>query len=127
MTTAGNVMASVPAGGATDVAGNSNTASTNTDNSAAFTTTVNTTTTVTTSGTPSTYGDNVTFTAAVQAASGSNAPTGTVQFVIDGSNFGAPVTVGFVIPRHKDGMCLDQHLNAEPYRFTAHRLRNVRA
>ena len=48
-------MASVPAGGATDVAGNSNIASTNTDNSVEFTTTVNTTTTVTTSGTPSTY------------------------------------------------------------------------
>jgi Bacterial Ig-like domain (group 3)/YDG domain/Galactose oxidase, central domain/Kelch motif len=46
--------------------------------------TVNTTTTVTSSPNPSTYGDNVTFTATVQAASGSNAPTGTVQFDIAG-------------------------------------------
>jgi Bacterial Ig-like domain (group 3)/YDG domain/Galactose oxidase, central domain len=46
--------------------------------------TVNTTTTVTSSSNPSTYGDDVTFTATVQAVSGSDAPTGTVQFDIAG-------------------------------------------
>ena len=104
MTTAGNVVASVPAGGATDVAGNSNTASTSTDNSVAFTTTVNTTTTVTTSGTPSTYGDNVTFTAKVAAVSGTNDPTGSVTFSIDGTP-GSSVSVGACSPAIAGTVC----------------------
>jgi Bacterial Ig-like domain (group 3)/Putative Ig domain len=69
--------------------------------------TVNTTTTVTSSSNPSTYGDNVTFTATVQAASGSNAPIGTVQFDIDG--------IGAVHDRH-----MDVHdLSLDRFRFTA--------
>ena len=39
-----------------------------------------TTTTISTSGTPSTYGDNVTFTATVTALAGSDTPSGTVTF-----------------------------------------------
>ena len=43
---------------------------------------------------PSAYGQAVTFTATVSAsAPGSGTPTGTVQFRIDGSNFGTPVTL----------------------------------
>src|SRR5207244_1796355 len=41
----------------------------------------------------SVFGQSVTFTATVTPASGSTAPSGTVQFVIDGSNFGSPVTL----------------------------------
>ncbi|HLO06959.1 MAG TPA: kelch repeat-containing protein, partial [Terriglobales bacterium] len=52
-----------------------------------------TATAVTSSANPSAYGQSVTFTATVAPASGSTAPTGTVQFVIDGSNFGAAVTL----------------------------------
>jgi kumamolisin len=40
---------------------------------------------------PSAYGQAVTFTAKVTASSGT--PTGTVQFSIDGSSFGSPVTL----------------------------------
>ena len=50
-----------------------------------------TTTTVTSSVNPSTFGQTVTFTATVTPGSGMR--RGTVQFVIDGSNFGSPVTV----------------------------------
>jgi uncharacterized repeat protein (TIGR01451 family) len=54
---------------------------------------ITTTTTVITSSHPagSTYGQQVTFTATVSAASGS--PTGAVQFQIDSVNVGAPVTL----------------------------------
>jgi hypothetical protein len=48
-----------------------------------------TTTAVSSSQNPSTAGTAVTFTATVTG----NSPTGTVQFVIDGSNFGSPVTL----------------------------------
>jgi hypothetical protein len=48
----------------------------------------------TTAASGSVYGQALTFTAAVSAGnSSSTAPTGTVQFRIDGSNFGAPVTL----------------------------------
>ena len=50
-----------------------------------------TTTTVATSGTPSTYGDAVTFTATVSGSVGT--PTGSVQFSIDSSPAGLPVTL----------------------------------
>ena len=50
-----------------------------------------TTTAVTSSPNPSLFGQGVTFTATVAAAApGSGTPTGNVQFVIDGANFGAP-------------------------------------
>src|SRR5262249_7449113 len=50
--------------------------------------TVNTSVTVTSSGSPSVYGEPVTFTATVTAASGSNPPLGSVNFVIDS---GSPI------------------------------------
>jgi CSLREA domain-containing protein len=50
-----------------------------------------TSTGVTSSMNPSIAGQNVTFTATVTSSAGS--PTGTVQFVVDGSNFGGPVTL----------------------------------
>ena len=51
-----------------------------------------TTTTVVSSVPDSTYGELLTFTAIVSpAGQGLPTPTGTVQFLIDGSNFGAPV------------------------------------
>jgi autotransporter-associated beta strand protein len=52
--------------------------------------TINTTTTVGSSKNPSTSGDSVTFTATVTPASGTFDNGGTVQFKIDGSNYGSP-------------------------------------
>ncbi len=60
--------------------------------------TVNTPAIVTSSANPSVFGQNLTFTATVAPASGGVAPTGTVQFVIDGSNFGAPVSLSACAP-----------------------------
>ena len=54
---------------------------------------VNTTTTVASPANPSTYMGSVTFTATVAPVSGSAVPSGTVQFKIDGSNVGGPVTL----------------------------------
>ncbi len=53
---------------------------------------------VTSSANPAVYGQQVTFTATVtNTSSGSTAvPTGTVQFVVDGNNFGAPVAVNAI-------------------------------
>ena len=51
--------------------------------------TTTTTTAVSSNHNPSTYGQSVAFTATVTG----NSPTGTVQFTIDGSNFGSPVTL----------------------------------
>jgi hypothetical protein len=65
-----------------------------TGSSDSLTQTVNqagTTTTVTGSPNPSIYGQSVTFTATVTPASGNGTPTGTIQFQVDGANFGAPV------------------------------------
>ncbi|HEX2755198.1 MAG TPA: Ig-like domain repeat protein [Candidatus Limnocylindrales bacterium] len=50
-----------------------------------------TTTTLTSDVNPSTFGQNVTFTATVAATTG--IPTGTVQFSIGGTNVGAPVAL----------------------------------
>ena len=45
-------------------------------------------------GSTTTYGQSVSFTATVgPPASGDPTPTGSVQFQIDGSNFGSPVTL----------------------------------
>src|SRR5262249_6984693 len=54
-----------------------------------------TTTTVASSASPSVFGQSVSFTATVTANPPSTATvnTGTVQFLIDGVNFGAPVSV----------------------------------
>ena len=52
------------------------------------------TTTILTASTPSpTYGQSWTVTATVTPTSGSGTPTGTVQFVIDGSNFGSVIAL----------------------------------
>jgi hypothetical protein len=54
----------------------------------------NSTIAVQSSNSSSTYGDAITFTATVSAGSpGLGFPTGTVQFVVDGGNLGAPVTL----------------------------------
>jgi hypothetical protein len=63
-----------------------------------FTDAVNTTTTVTSSLTPTVTGQSVTFTAKIAPASGTTVPTGTVQFVVDGSNFGSAVAVSGCTP-----------------------------
>src|SRR5262249_22945091 len=53
-----------------------------------------TSTVVSSSANPSASGQSVTFTATVSAtAPGEGTPSGTVQFVIDGSNSGSPVRV----------------------------------
>src|SRR5207253_1113425 len=54
---------------------------------------VATTTIVSSSLNPSVFGQSVSFTATVTPQSGSGTPTGTVQFVIDGNNFGNPVVL----------------------------------
>src|SRR5207253_9689064 len=54
---------------------------------------VATTTIVSSSLNPSVFGQSVSFTATVTPQSGSGTPTGTIQFVIDGSNFGNPVVL----------------------------------
>src|SRR5439155_6688411 len=51
------------------------------------------TTSVSSSKNPSTYGDAVTFTATVTNTATGATPTGTVQFVVDGQNFGSPVSI----------------------------------
>lgn len=53
---------------------------------------VETTTTLTSSANPSTYGELITFRA--QVAAGDGTPVGTVQFSVDGQDFGDPVAVG---------------------------------
>src|SRR5205823_4279635 len=53
-----------------------------------------TSTAVSSSVNPSVFGQSVTFTATVSASSpGSGTPGGTVQFKIDGSNYGSPVSL----------------------------------
>ncbi len=55
---------------------------------------VSTTTTLEASADPSVFGESVTFTASVASTiSGSGTLGGTIQFVIDGSDFGSPVTL----------------------------------
>ena len=55
--------------------------------------TVNTTTSVSSSQNPSSFGQAVTFSATVAPSTGVTAPTGSVQFVVDGSNFGGAITL----------------------------------
>jgi hypothetical protein len=52
-----------------------------------------TTTTVTASVNPSVFGQAVTFTATVAPTTPGGVPTGSVQFQVDGTNFGAPVSL----------------------------------
>ncbi len=75
-----------------DAASNSATATKTSDKNTAGSTSHATTTTVTTNhSSGSTYGQSVTFTATIASASGT--PTGTVQFQVDGVNFGAAQTL----------------------------------
>src|ERR1043166_1504550 len=54
----------------------------------------NTTTTITSSTNPAVFGQAITFTATVHpVAPGAGTRTGTIQFVIDGTNFGSAVTL----------------------------------
>ena len=64
-------------------------------NESVLVTKANTATSVTSSANPSVGGDSVTFTATVtpNSSTTSTTPSGTVQFVIDGANFGAPVAM----------------------------------
>jgi uncharacterized repeat protein (TIGR03803 family) len=65
-----------------------------------------TTTSVSASANPASFGQAVTFTATVSTvAPGSGTPTGTVQFVIDKTNFGAPVTLA-------DGVAVSMSINS---------------
>jgi type VI protein secretion system component Hcp len=50
-------------------------------------------TTVISSANPAVYGQALTFTATVSNTSGGLVPTGTVQFLVDGVNFGGPVAL----------------------------------
>ena len=52
-----------------------------------------TTTSVASSVNPSVFGQDVQFTATVAPASGTGTPTGTVQFTVDGANFGSAATM----------------------------------
>jgi hypothetical protein len=54
---------------------------------------IGTTTTVASSVNPSAFMQSVTFTATVAQTAGPTVPTGTVQFSVDGTNVGSPVTL----------------------------------
>lgn len=54
---------------------------------------VATTTTTVSSLNPSVAGQNVTFTTTVAAATGTATPTGSVQFTVDGTNAGSPISL----------------------------------
>ena len=54
---------------------------------------VETSTVLTSSANPSTYGELITFRAEVSTADDSS-PSGTVQFSVDGQDFGGPIAVG---------------------------------
>jgi hypothetical protein len=65
-----------------------------TDTSQSLTVVTPTNTTLTSSVEPSVYGQSVSITATVTATEpGSSTPTGSVQFQLDGSNFGSPVAL----------------------------------
>jgi cyclophilin family peptidyl-prolyl cis-trans isomerase len=77
---------------ASDASNNSATATETANKDTAGSPAQSTTTTVTSNhSTSSTFGQSVTFTATVTAASGT--PTGTIQFKIDGTNFGSAKTL----------------------------------
>src|SRR5262249_50311049 len=95
VTTASFSTASLSAGTHTVTASYSGDSHFSGSNAAALNQTVGkaaTTTTISSSANPSTSGQTVTFTATVSDGA-PGTPTGTVQFVIDGSNAGSPVNV----------------------------------
>src|SRR5262249_5193755 len=78
---------------------------------------VATTTEVTSSRLSSVYGQAVTFTATVAAeAPGGGTPTGSVQFVIDGSDYGAPVSLSGGTASISDA---DLSVSGSPHTVTA--------
>jgi hypothetical protein len=95
-TTASFSLATLTSGTHTIVARYNGDSSFTSSNSAVFTQTVNkasTTTTVVSSVNPSVLGQSISFTATVASGQGTGTPTGTVQFQIDGTNFGNPVSL----------------------------------
>jgi len=64
---------------------------------------VATTTGLGSSSNPSSYGQSVTITATVTQASGTNVPTGTVQFSIDGNAAGSPVALNGGVATYNTG------------------------
>ena len=93
MTTAGTVVASLPAGAAMDAASNPSTASTSADNSVAWTVgKTGSSVAVTIAPDPAVFGQSVVATATVSQTAGT--PSGTVQFAVDAAAAGAPVAVG---------------------------------
>jgi hypothetical protein len=90
-------IASLPVGSNTITASYATTTNYNSSTSSSVTTTVSkikTTITLQSSKNPSAVGQSVRFTATVAAvAPGTGVPTGQVQFRVNGSNFGSPVTL----------------------------------
>ncbi|MBW8801493.1 MAG: Ig-like domain repeat protein, partial [Streptomyces sp.] len=91
MTTDGTVIATIPAGVVQDGSANTNTASTSTDNVVTWQQKIPSTTGVALTPTASVYGQTVTATATVGVTSGT--ADGAVQFAVDGTDVGTPVTV----------------------------------
>src|SRR5439155_13781468 len=90
MTTSGTVIATIPAGMASDAAGNGNTASTSTDNSVTFNAADTTSPTV--SITAPANGAPVSGTISVTANASDNVGVAGVQFKLDGANLGTEDT-----------------------------------
>ncbi len=75
-----------------------------------------TTTTVTSSLNPSVYGQSVTFTATIAPTVGTAVPAGTVQFSVDGTAVGGPVTLNNGIATYPTGtLALGTHTIAAVY------------
>ena len=72
---------------------------------------LSTTVGVSSSQSPSTYGQSVAFTANLATVSGGPTPTGTVQFQVDGTNFGTPVTLvnGSATSNATSGLSVGSH------------------
>jgi glucose/arabinose dehydrogenase/PKD repeat protein len=88
MTGSGRVVASVPAGAATDAAGNTSAAATSSDNAVSFTASSDTTP-PTVSVTAPAAGSTVSGTLSVTAAAADDVGVSGVQFLLDGANVGA--------------------------------------
>ena len=86
----------------TSLSDSSMTASATATVTAAAASKADTTTIVTASPGSSTYGQSLTFTATVSPVTqGLPTPSGTVQFLVDGSNFGSPVSLDAQRPGHQ--------------------------
>ena len=89
MTTAGTVIATIPAGAVTDIAGNTNVASTSTDSSVTFNTQA--TTSLAVQPASGTYGGAVTLSATLTSA-GSGVNGKTITFTLNGNSVGTANT-----------------------------------